>query len=220
MKRTGLASATFWAPGGLGLAALATLGVWYWHGPRQPLALRVPGTDQAPGSEVGTISNAVLAGKLIRSDGQPANLPGGWPQFRGPNHDGIAHGSPSLCRNWAVGGPRELWTLDVGDGYAGAAVLNGRAYLMDYDREKKQDALRCLSLDNGLEIWRYAYPVNVKRNHGMSRTVPAVTEKIVVAIGPKCHVVCLDSRSGELRWGIDLVRQCGTTAKCHSSRAI
>jgi len=50
----------------------------------------------------------------------------------------------------------------------------------------------------------------VKRNHGMSRTVPAVTEKYVVALGPKCHVTCLDSTSGELKWAIDLVRTYGT----------
>jgi outer membrane protein assembly factor BamB len=99
----------------------------------------------------------------------------------------------------------------VGDGYAGAVVLNGRVYLMDYDREKKQDALRCLSLADGREIWRYAYPVPVKRNHGMSRTTPAVTDKLVVAMGPKCNVVCVDSATGELRWGLDLVRQFGTT---------
>ena len=99
----------------------------------------------------------------------------------------------------------------MGEGYAGAAVLNGRVYLMDYDRDKKQDALRCLSLADGREIWRYAYPVSVKRNHGMSRTVPAVTDKLVVAMGPKCHVVCLDPATGELRWGLDLVRQYGTT---------
>ena len=82
---------------------------------------------------------------------------------------------------------------------------------MDYDREHRQDALRCLSLADGQEIWRYAYPVAVKRNHGMSRTVPALTDKIVVAMGPKCHVVCLDTDSGNLRWGMDLVRQFGTT---------
>ena len=81
----------------------------------------------------------------------------------------------------------------MGEGYAGAAILDGRVYVMDYDREHKQDALRCLSLADGREIWRYAYPDSVKRNHGMSRTVPAVTDKIVVALGPKCHVVCLNS---------------------------
>jgi len=101
--------------------------------------------------------------------------------------------------------------VEVGEGYAGAAILNGRVYLDDYLRDSKQDALRCLSLADGREIWRYAYPLSVKRNHGMSRTVPAVNDQIVVAMGPKCHVVCLDPATGELRWGLDLVRQYGTT---------
>jgi outer membrane protein assembly factor BamB len=38
-----------------------------------------------------------------------------------------------------------------------------------------------------------------------------VTDKLVVGIGPKCHVVCLDARTGELKWGSDLVREHGAT---------
>jgi outer membrane protein assembly factor BamB len=82
---------------------------------------------------------------------------------------------------------------------------------MDYDRDRKQDALRCLSLADGLELWRFAYSVSVKRNHGMSRTVPAVSDTFAVGLGPKCHVVCVDAMTGQLRWGLDLARQYGTT---------
>jgi outer membrane protein assembly factor BamB len=193
-----------------GLALLA-FALWLGLGPRRPLALRVPGTDRGPDSETGTNANAVLAGTLLRGDGQPANLPGAWPGFRGSNHDAISPDAPHLSRAWPAAGPRELWSVELGEGYAGPAVLNGRVYLMDYDREKKRDALRCLSLADGREIWRFSYPVPVKRNHGMSRTVPAVTEKCVVAMGPKCHVVCVDAVSGELRWGLDLVGEFGAT---------
>ena len=209
MKTPGLAKLLL--PGALGLLAVLAFVLWIGRGTDKPLALRVPGTDKAPGAEGGTNGNAVLAGKLLRSDGQPADLPGAWPQFRGPNRNGISTETASLARKWQPGQPRELWGIDVGDGYAGAAILTGRVFLMDYDREKKQDALRCLSLADGREIWRYAYPVSVKRNHGMSRTTPAVTDKLVVAMGPKCNVVCLDSTTGELRWGLDLVRQFGAT---------
>ena len=202
---------TLLIPGVLGLLALLALALWLGRGSDKPLTLRVPGTDQAPGSELGGNANPVLNGKVLRFDGQPSALPGAWPQFRGPNRDGISPETVSLARAWRPSEPRELWAIDVGEGYAGAAVLQGRVYLMDYDREQKQDALRCLSLADGREIWRYTYPVPVKRNHGMSRTVPAVTDKVVVAIGPKCHVVCLDPATGELRWGLDLVRQYGTT---------
>ena len=176
-----------------GLAA-AVLTVWFFHGPRRPLALRVPGTDQAPNGESGGSTNPVLSGKLLRFDGQPANLPGAWPGFRGPKGNAICPETIPLARAWQPSEPRELWSIEVGEGYAGAAVLNGRVYLLDYEQEKKQDALRCLSLGDGREIWRYGYHDSVKRNHGMSRTVPAVNEKLVVAIGPKCHVVCLEDK--------------------------
>jgi outer membrane protein assembly factor BamB len=209
MKKPGLLTKLL--PGALGLVAVVVLVLWFGRGTDKPLTLRVPGTDQAPGSEGGTGSNPVLAGKLVRADGQAANLPGAWAQFRGPNRDGVSTEATALARSWQPGQPRELWGIDVGDGYAGAVVLNGRVYIMDYDALKKQNALRCLSLADGREIWRYAYSGAVKRNHGMSRTTPAVTDKLVVAMDPKCRVVCLDSVTGELRWGLDLVRQFGTT---------
>jgi outer membrane protein assembly factor BamB len=101
--------------------------------------------------------------------------------------------------------------VDVGEGYAGAAVLDGRVYLLDYDREAQADVVRCLSLEDGRDIWRYSYPVEIKRYHGMSRTVPAVTPEYVVTLGPKAHVTCLDSKTGEFRWMYNLVREFNTT---------
>jgi outer membrane protein assembly factor BamB len=86
-------------------------------------------------------------------------------------------------------------------------IYNGRVYVLDYDERKKTDALRCFSLETGKEIWRRWYAVNLKRNHGMSRTVPAITDKYIVTIGPKCHVMCCDPLTGDLLWGIDLVKE-------------
>ena len=53
--------------------------------------------------------------------------------------------------------------------------------------------------------------MKIKRDHGMSRTVPAVTDKYVVTLGPKGHVTCLDSKTGEFRWMLNLVKEYGTT---------
>jgi outer membrane protein assembly factor BamB len=203
--------AVLWIPTALGLICTAALAIWLTSPSGTPLMLRVPGTDRAPGDELGTNGNAILAGKRIPSTGKPALLPGAWPQFRGPDRDGIGKAATHLAHSLEGSGLRQIWGIDVGDGYAGAAIFKGRLYLMDYNTEHKKDVLRCLSVDDGAEIWRYEYPVSVKRNHGMSRTVPAVTEQVVVAMGPKCHVVCLDATSGELRWGIDLLRQYGAT---------
>lgn len=186
------------------VAALLLLGQWVGHSWRTvPVQPRVPGTDRATVTPLPKID---LAGTFTRGDGAPARLPGVWPGFRGPHLDNISPETTPLARAWAAAGPPALWSVDCGEGYAGPAVRNGRVYLLDYDQTARADALRCLSLDDGREIWRRAYHVEVKRNHGMSRTVPAVTDKYVVALGPKCQVICLNAVNGDFLWGIDLVR--------------
>ena len=151
-----------------------------------------------------------LEGKLIKSNGQPSKITGNWPWFRGSNLDGISTDPAPLAKTWPDTGPKPLWTVEVGEGFAAPVIWNGRVYVMDYDQPKQSDALRCLSLDDGKEIWRYTYPVKVKRNHGMSRTIPSVNEKALIAIGPKCNVFCLDPISGDLKWKLDLVKDYNT----------
>ena len=73
MKKFEMAKTAFLIPGAIGLLAVAAFVLWIGRGANKPLALRVPGTDQAPGAESGSRANPVLAGKLIRSDGQPAD---------------------------------------------------------------------------------------------------------------------------------------------------
>ena len=182
--------------------------------PLQPLRERQPGMDRAagdlePNPQSPLALGKLVMGKLVTDPGQPAPLPGDWRGFRGPNGDGIYSGPATIARQWGSGQPAMFWDVNLGEGYAGPAVLNGRVYLLDYDATNQADALRCLSLADGQEIWRFSYPVKVKRNHGMSRTTPAVTEKFIVSFGPKCHVACLEPASGRLLWGLDLVKDYG-----------
>ncbi len=190
-----------------GVTAIA----WWMHATAVPaVPMRLPGADGVTAATAtGTVG--AIHGVLNVGDGQPSARLGEWPQFRGPNRTGVAGVGAGWPASWPTNGPRAMWSLTVGEGHAGAAVWQGRVYLLDYDRERHRDAVRCLSLDDGREIWRYAYPVDVKRNHGMSRTVPAVTNGLVVTLGPKCHVTALDPLTGERRWSIDLVREYGAT---------
>ena len=149
-------------------------------------------------------------GAFLAGPGEPADWPGDWPQFRGPGRDAVSPETVRLARAWPEGGPPVLWPVPVGEGYAGPAVHRGRVYVLDYDEEAKADCLRCLALDDGREIWRRSYQVPILANHGMSRTVPAVTDRYVVTLGPKCHVMCTDAETGEFRWALDLVREFGT----------
>ncbi len=186
-------------PGVLALAGVAGLVFCAGVGPARPLEARVPGLDRPkPAGE--KVDIRPLVGKLTRYDGVAINLPGSWSRFRGERFDGIAEPGVPLARQWPATGPPVLWSIELGEGHAGAAVWDGRVFVLDYDRPAAADAVRCLSLADGREIWRFSYPVEVKRNHGMSRTVPAVTDKYLVALGPKCHVSCLDPATGKAYW--------------------
>lgn len=183
---------------------------WLSLGSLSELAVRTPGEDGRPAVRQIEEGPVDFTGRFQTFDGIPSSLPAAWPRFRGPNHDNIARDAPPLADAWGDDGPPVLWTVALGEGYAGPAVLGGRVYVLDYDEDARADALRCFSLDDGREIWRHSYEVEIRRNHGMSRTVPAVTEDYVVSIGPRCHVLCLDAQSGAFQWGIDLQREYGT----------
>jgi outer membrane protein assembly factor BamB len=194
------------------LALLAALAVAGWlllpAGPQA--SERVPIRENDPAFMAARPDENMLnPGTSTKGDGTPSKDPGTWPGFRGPLRDAKAEGA--IASEWPESGPPVLWEVPaLGEGHAGAAIRGGCVYLIDYDEKKKEDAIRCLSLGDGRDIWRYTYSVKVKRNHGMSRTVPAVTDRHVVTLGPRCHVVCLDARTGELRWRKDLVREYGT----------
>lgn len=198
-----------WGPPLAAAAALVLVLLWIFQDSDKSLEIRQPGADHVPEPSTSDRGNPVLEGILTRGNGLPADLPGAWPQFRGASRDGTTDAT-GLSSDWSTKPPRTLWSIEVGEGYAGPAVAEGCVYLMDYDREAQRDVLRCLSLEDGREIWNFSYPVRIKRNHGMTRTVPSVQSGAVVAIGPKCHVLCCDARTGTLRWTVDLTQEFGT----------
>ncbi len=194
------------------VGAVAVIALYAWLRPQRAhqLVPRIPGADAAPVGDVGE-RNPVLMGEQTPGAGQAADLQGSWPQFRGPDRDGHAAQPARLSRDWKTVPPRELWSLEVGEGYAGVAIQAGRVYLLDYDRDAKQSALRCLSLADGKEIWRFSYPLTIKRNHGMTRTMPTIAGNHLIALDSKCNVFCLDATSGELKWSVSLVNEFGAT---------
>ena len=188
---------------------LIILSWWLLYNPVSDLAESVPGKDNRPEILSGQ-TEAVNIGAIFASfDGIPSGIQENWPRFRGENFDNISRENIKLADSWGDSGPNILWSIDLGEGHAGPVVSNGRIYVLDYEEEERADVLRCFSFDDGKEIWRRGYKLFIKRNHGMSRTVPAVSGKYVVTIGPKCHVMCVDAGSGNFKWGIDLEKEYG-----------
>ncbi len=191
-----------------GAAGAAAIGAWLARDPAADLVLHEPGLDGEP-PRVERTAVVRIGEHFQPGDGEPADLPGSWPRFRGPGFDNRSRETVPLADRWDEDQPRILWSVELGEGHAGAAIHNGRVYVLDYDEDAGRDTLRCLSLADGREIWRRAYDVEVRRNHGMSRTVPAVAYGVVVTVGPLGHAMAVDAESGALHWGIDLARDYG-----------
>ena len=191
------------------LASLTLILFFWWllRDPTHHFTESMPGQDNR-GIDSALVNEVVKIGEKFQFFGNSqSGSKATWTNFRGANYDNIVTNSGSLRNNWTGNQPEIRWSVELGEGHAGPAVYEGRVYLMDYDEKKREDALRCFALEDGKELWRRSYEVTLKRNHGMSRTVPAVTADYVVTIGPRCHVMCVKRETGDLLWGIDMVKQ-------------
>jgi len=128
-----------------------------------------------------------------------------WPQFRGPDRDGTSS-ETGLLRVWPEGGPEVLWSTEVGQGYSSAAIHSGKVYFNDYDEATFEFLTRCLTLDEGKELWRFREKRRIRPNHGITRSVPATDGKFVFSIDPKAVLHALDAETGQEIWRKNFVQ--------------
>ncbi len=126
-----------------------------------------------------------------------------WPWFLGGDHNSTSP-ETGLARSWPAGGPRVLWTLPLGEGYGGAAVRDGKVYVLDRV-ENERDVLRVHDLETGQEEWTFSYSAPGKLSFDGSRSVPAVTRHSIYTTGAFGDVYCLDRKTHEVVWKRHLV---------------
>jgi len=134
-----------------------------------------------------------------------ATVAGDWPQFRGPNRDGIST-ETGLMRAWPEGGPEVVWSTAVGQGYSTAAIHGGKVYFNDYDEATFEFLVRCLTLAEGKELWRFKEVRRIRPNHGITRSIPATDGKVVFSLDPKAVLHALDAETGKELWRKNFVQ--------------
>jgi len=188
-------------------AAIAAMAWWLFRDPSGEFSQSLPGMDHR-GRGADSLEMVVNIGsEFERFAEQKNSLKETWPRFRGENFDNISRSPVKLIDHFGPNGPDIRWQVELGEGHAGAAIYEGAVYLLDYNEAGRSDMLRCFDLVDGRELWRRWYRVNVKRNHGMSRTVPAVDENFILTMGPRGHVMCVKRQDASLLWGIDVEKE-------------
>ena len=131
-----------------------------------------------------------------------------WPQWRGPNRDGIS-GETGWSYTWPVAGPAKVWHADVGIGYGTVSVSKGRVYLLGNTAES--DTAYCLDANTGATLWKYSYPCIAKDPNGYPgpRCTPTVDGESVFTLSRQGNLFCLDTKEGKVRWAKDLRQDFG-----------
>lgn len=121
-----------------------------------------------------------------------------WPNFRGPNHDGISQ-ETGLKLEWKTPLPL-VWDRDVGPAFSSFAAVGDRIYTAG-TIERKQTVV-CLNALTGEIIWKTGFEGEYKEAQGGDgpRATPTVNDGHVYMLGARGKLVCLDAASGQLKW--------------------
>jgi outer membrane protein assembly factor BamB len=134
-----------------------------------------------------------------------------WPQWRGPNRDGVCT-ETGLLESFPAGGLTVRWRAPAGWGFSSPVVAQGRVYLADSEVVKPQakERVRCFDAATGKTLWTHTYAVAYEdwafdpaQEIGPVAT-PIVQGGKVYAVGRLGHLFCLDARTGDVLWQRDL----------------
>jgi outer membrane protein assembly factor BamB len=130
-----------------------------------------------------------------------------WPQWRGPNRDGV-WGEIGILETFPADGLKVRWRVPVGWGFSSPVVAHGRVYLADSEvvKPKAKERVLCFDEKTGKALWTHAYEVayedwafDAKQEIGPVAT-PIVQNGKVYAVGRLGHLFCLDAKKGEVLW--------------------
>jgi outer membrane protein assembly factor BamB len=134
-----------------------------------------------------------------------------WPQWRGPQRDGIS-AETGLLHTWPQGGPKVAWQNDkVGNGYSTPAVAADRVYLIG-NEGKKKEFVEALSAQDGHQLWLMVIGEvgqNLGPQYPGSRGTPTVDGDLLYAIGSNGDLDCLETATGRIVWHKNLRSEFG-----------
>jgi hypothetical protein len=121
-----------------------------------------------------------------------------WPQYLGPERNSTSP-QKGILTTWPEKGPEVLWTTNVGIGYGGPVVKDGKVYLLDRE-DAYGDYMKCFDLSTGQELWKYGYEAPGSVNFPGSRSIPIVDGSYVYSCGPYGDLYCIDINTHKPVW--------------------
>lgn len=130
-----------------------------------------------------------------------------WPQFRGPNRDGISP-EAAVLKSWPASGPKVLWKAPVGEGYSQVVSVKGRLYTLAQQGEEQV----ALAFDGatGKQLWRTRIDGEYSDGQGDGpRSTPTVDGEMVYALSALGKLAAIRAANGQVAWQHDLRAEYG-----------
>jgi outer membrane protein assembly factor BamB len=204
---------------------------WQWAGSASIVVLtfasftliRIHGLDASLRSDIRwrwipTAEELFLAGKNRATADQASSnagvtvslRPGDWPEFRGPNRDGVIHGS-MVSSDWNTAPPRLVWRQRLGPGWSSVIVVDGRLYTQEQRGE--QEAVVCYDVQTGKELWMHSDATRFWESVSGAgpRATPTFADGRIYALGGTGILNCLDAATGAQYWSHDIAAVAGTS---------
>src|SRR5262249_18023193 len=135
---------------------------------------------------------------------------GEWPQWRGPNRDGIST-ETGLLKQWPADGPARVWkTNGLGNGYSTVSISKGRIFTMGL--KGNREFVLALDASDGKPLWIQAHGGRFSNDRGDGpRGTPTIDGDRVYALGGNGDLSCLEAANGKIVWSLNLVEKFGAS---------
>jgi outer membrane protein assembly factor BamB len=138
-----------------------------------------------------------------------------WPQWRGPNRDGVST-ETGLLKEWPKEGPKLAWKANLGGvGYGSPAVVGSKLFInaAEDDKGGKKEFTICLDTKTGEQAWKTELPAGAggySTGWGSGpRSSPTVDGDAVYVLGARGDLVRLKTSDGSKVWSVNLSKDFG-----------
>lgn len=126
---------------------------------------------------------------------------GEWPQFLGPQRNGLS-GETGLLEAWPDDGPKEVWRVPGGVGMSGLAISRGRVLTMV--QRDGQQWLVALNALTGESIWKAPIADAYRNPMGDGpRATPAISGDRVFVFSGEGRLTAINFNDGKPLWSHD-----------------
>ena len=146
--------------------------------------------------------------------GTQAILAADWPQFRGPQRDGIWD-ETGVLETFPREGLKIRWRHPIGGGFSSPVAAQGRVFVSDVEMNKPsaKERVHCFEQKTGRVLWVYAYEEKYgewafvpERGAGPTAT-PIVDGDRLFVVGANGYTHCLDIKTGAVLWEKNIGRE-------------